>query len=74
MSRVILPRALKSVPLEDDKALFLWKKRELFEFSGTSRSSSVCKFNESVEATVLKSVPLEDDKALFLWKKKKRAV
>ena len=28
------------------------KKREPFEFSGTSRSSSVCKFNESVEVTV----------------------
>ena len=52
VSRVILPRALKSVPVEEDKALFLWKKRELIEFSGTSRSSCVCKFNESVEVTV----------------------
>ena len=33
-----------SVKTADDKALFLWKKGELIEFSGTLRSFSVCKF------------------------------
>ena len=33
-----------SVKTADDKALFLWKKGELIEFSGTLRGSSVCKF------------------------------
>ena len=33
-----------SVKTADDKALLLWKKGELIEFSGTLRGSSVCKF------------------------------